>query len=184
MQLKKLMLAGAAAAALSFAGWAATADAATDTFTVDAVIVNAISVACGTNMNFGTLDAAVADTITVSTAGALTEAAGTENIIDDTAASNAVCDIDGDDLAVDVVLTNDPQVITEPGSGDTMNVANWTMDCSTGCVIGGTEPNFTTTLTGGFGVVDTLQIGADLTIVGGESAGTYTGTQTLEVTYQ
>jgi hypothetical protein len=179
MDMKKFLTGVAAAAAFAAAGfgYVHSAKAATSNLTVDAVIVEAISLDCAsTPLDFGNLDASAAAVITMSTAGARSSTVPAALVAGGSPGAG-VCSIDGaDGLVVDVNIPN----TTITNGTDTLTVNNYTF---AGTGAGTTDPNnHTVTLQAG-GAQD-YSIGGDLTLAGTESAGNYTGTTTVTVTYQ
>lgn len=177
---KKFLLAGAALSGVILGGvfFGAKVQAATTNLTIDAVIVQAVTVACGTNLDFGQIDATASDIITVDTADGRTEASGADNLVGGSTAVSGVCTIDAADGAnLDVNIAD----TTLTGGGSTLEVSNYTF-AGTGAA-GAAGNNFTITgLPAGAGTNYT--VGADLNIVAGDLAGTYQGTAVVTVTYQ
>lgn len=179
MKQRIYLFAGALALAITAgAAYVGTAKAATSNLTVDAVLVQPITINCGTPIDFANLYNTPADTITISTAGARTEGAGADNIAPGGTPNAGICSIDGTDGAI--VDLNIPDDTVTDGT-DVLEVDNFTVAGGAG-VVGG--PNDFDLTLGVSGVAEDFSIGADLTIGAGDDPGTYTGTITVTAAYQ
>lgn len=178
---KKFLLAGVALAGSIFAGamFATQSKAATSNLNIDAVIVEAITVSCGTNLDFGDLFSGASDTITVTTSNTRTEASGTDNLYGGGAAVSGICSIGGaDGIGVDINIPD----TTLTGGGSTLEVSNYTFAGTNAAGAAGND--FTISALPVSATPTDYTIGADLNIVAGDTAGTYTGFTTVTVSYQ
>jgi spore coat protein U-like protein len=177
MKTRFYLLAAASALALSVGAlMSGPAQAVTDDLTVDAVIVEAITLDCGTTpLDFGNLDSAAASVVTVSSAG-VRSATVPASLVAGGTPNAGVCALDGaDGLVVDLNIPDD--TITD--GTDTLAISNFTVG---GTAVAGGPNDFDVTLQ--VGGSENLTIGGDLTLLGGEGAGVYTGTITVTATYQ
>ncbi len=150
-------------AALGVAGFASSsAMAASTNGTANATLVTAISIAAVQSLEFGSIGNA-ANTVTIDTAGTRTATDATQ--LAGGAPQAARFTVTGNGAAAFTVTL--PASTTITNGTDNLTVNNFTH-------------NAPATLTAGTANFD---VGADLVIVGGESAGAYTGTFTVTVNY-
>lgn len=178
MKFNKFLAMGAAAAVLTVGIGAHQAQAVTDTLDVDAVIVEAIVLDCHTPLDFGNLDSAAAGVVTVTTIGGRSSTTPS-NLVAGGSHNAGVCGLDGEDgLVVDLNIP-DGTLDNTTTPGDTLAVDNYTL---AGTAVAGGPNDWDVTLQAG-GSED-LDIGADLTIAGGEDPGIYQEVLTITATYQ
>ncbi len=165
--MKKIaIIAALAASTISTAAFAAPGDTATATGAASAEVVTPITIdhVVGASLNFGKFTTGTTGgTIVVDQTGAAV--ADTDvTLLSDSVESADEFDVAGDDgRTFDITATGGD--VTETG-GDTMAFT--------------TDAPATGTLTGG---VYTLNVGGTLTVVGGETAGTYSGSYDVTVAY-
>lgn len=174
---KIVLLAGVAVLGLSFIS-GNQSQAATENLTINAEIVEAIAISCGTALNFGSMEASSGHTVTVDTAGSRSSTVPTQ-LVSGGGEANGVCSIDGEDGYV--VDLNIPDTSVTDGV-DIFNVNNY--DISGTGVVQTNANNYVITLGVAAAPGDDYNIGGDLVVTAGAGAGSYTGTTTITVTYQ
>lgn len=179
MDIKKFLMLGIAAAALSnFAINTAHAND-TATLTIDAVIVEAITLNCGTNLNFGDIvSPSGAGTVVMPVGGTRSGTGGVTGAeLIGNAGGAGQCDIDGASGQVATLTISEPIQISDGGSNN-MDVGSFTVSVGGGASEG--LDNAEVTL--GADPID-LDIGATLTVDAGQAAGAYQGTIEITANY-
>lgn len=178
MLTRKLLVTTAAAFA-SAALFSTGVNAATVSATANATVLTPMTVTENTQMNFGTVagDSAAGGTtvtVTLGTNGALTAGTGAYALAGSGAAGAfTVTGNSGAAYTISLPANGAGLVLTGPGAN--MGIDFFTAaSASTGAATGGT-------LTAG---TDTFNVGAQLSIPPGETAGAYTGTYAVTVNYQ
>lgn len=164
---KSISIVAAGLTAIGIAGFASSgAQAASDTGTANATIVQAIGITAVNSLEFGDILNGAANTVTVSPAGVRSATDGTQLIGGTVQAASF--NVTGDGNRAYTITLPAAATVTE-GGGATMTVNNFTHNA------GGAPA-----LTAG---ADTFNVGADLTVALGQVAGAYTGTFTVTVNY-
>ena len=178
MNKNKLLMTAAAVACLSLYG-AQPAEAVTDTMDIDAVIVAAITVNCTTPLNFGSIQAGTGvSTVRVATDDSVSVPAGDATAVG-AGQTAGDCALTGDSTLGYTVTIADT-VVTGPGTPATdMAVTNFVVTDGTTETAEPYDANFVAGAAA-------INLGADLTVAasGTQTAGTYAGTATVDVTYQ
>lgn len=159
----------AVAAVAGFIGFASTgANAATSgAVSADAEIVAPIAVTAGTNsLQFGLVGNTAAHVVTVSTADARSSTVPAQ-LVAGTTPTAADFNVTGSGAATYTITL--PASVSLTGTGPAMTVNNFVHDAGA-----------TPTLTAG---ADAFNVGADLTVPSGQTAGAYTGSFTVTVNY-
>jgi hypothetical protein len=154
--------------AIGITGFASIdAQAASDTGTANATIVQAIGITAANTLEFGDILNGAANTVTVSPASVRSATDGTQLIGGTWQAASF--NITGDGNRAYTITLPANGVVTLAGPGPDMAVNNFTHDA------GGAPA-----LTAG---ADSFNVGADLSVANGQIAGPYTGTFTVTVNY-
>lgn len=161
----KILLA-VGAATLSITTYTAVVSAATVTADADANVVQALLITQTSGMNFGDISESGGGTITLNLDGTRTAGAGTD-VLAGGANAQGVYNISGGDTKAYTLSYPVSAIVTGPG-GATMTVNNFDDDAD------GTAAT---------GLGEDFNLGADIVIAGGQTAGAYTGTYTITVEY-
>ena len=154
--------------AIGIVGFASSnAQAASDTGTANATIVQSIGITAVNTLEFGDILNGAANTVTVDTAGARSATDGTQLIGGTVQAASF--NITGDGTRAYTITLPANGVVTLTGPGPAMAVNGFNHDA-------GVAP----ALTAG---ADAFNVGADLIVANGQTAGAYTGTFTVIVNY-
>lgn len=210
---QKAIMAGAALISLS-AGLAQKAEAATGTGAMSAILLTPIVISGTVDLHFGTFTiapapATVGGAITISPAGARTEAGGGDlSLVTGVTASRGVVSVAGAtgiqmDVSVAAGTRTDTQdgvtvnngyrlgvLATPTATATTMVVGNFVFAASTGADTSNFSLNatnsadFDVTLAGAGDGVAQFGLGATLLVKNGNTAGTYTGVYNLSANYQ
>lgn len=175
MTLKKyLMIGGALAVMVTGASHFAQAQDSDD-LDIEATVIAAIDIACGTTLNFGTLSpTAAAGTLVVTTAGGVTPT----NVTALGGHAAGQCTVTGEaDQAYDLTFEAGPILIDDGGLND-MEVDTFVVNIDGGGDQGGP---YAGALAGG---TDTVVVGATLNVDANQPAGVYNGTVEITVDYQ
>ena len=162
---KSISTVAAGLTAIGLAGLASSgAQAASDTGTANATIVQAIGITAVNTLEFGDILNGAANTVTISPASVQSATDGTQLIGGTVQAASF--DVTGDPSRAYTVSLPVSTTVTGPGPAMTVN-------------------NFTHNSGGALGVAgtDTFNVGADLIVANGQTAGAYTGTFTVTVNY-
>jgi len=170
---KKVLL--GATTILAMGVGAQTVEAATDSVSIQAIILDPVQITATEVLNFGSLTATTAGTVVMDNADTLTPSAGITSV-GGTITSGGFTLKGSTGRAIDVTA---PASVNIASGGDTMSVSEFTVDG------GGVDINataFTRSLAAatetGFKLGGTLNVGA------AQAAGTYTGSVTLTANYQ
>ncbi len=173
-QSKKVLLGAATVAAMLGAQNAHAAKTAT--ISINAKIIDAVSIAQTQTLNFGSLTYTAAGTLSVDTAGATGVTGGVTAV--GAAAQQGGFSIKGENgLVADIALTAATVALNHATAADTMQVKSF--------VFGGasvTAAAYDVNLTGG--TQNSNYIGATLTVAGTEAVGAYSGTVKITSAYQ
>lgn len=173
---RKLLTAFIATAAVGLGGFATNAIAASTTGTANAVIYTPLSIVENTQMDFGGIapDAA-GGILTLNTAGAIPIIPAGFVLAGATAAGQFTVTGEGG-LQYAITFPGAPFILNGSGGG-TMTVDNFV-----------TNPASPRTIPGVLGTAgstnDVILVGANLNVGATQTAGTYTGTYTVQVDYQ
>lgn len=174
MDNKKLLMMGAAMVALSPLT-AQKAQAATATVNVQAIVLNAIQAATVQSLNFGTFSITGAGTIAVDTLGAYNPAPVSANPIGASAKTQA---------KLQIKATGGYALGVDASAGVGAKINNGVDDMTIGAVdFNGLGSTGTVTIAGVGLQTATYPIGASLNFGAADSAGTYTGTFNVTVSY-
>ena len=180
---KNALMAGSAVVTLTgvAANQQAHAVTVTGTGNINAVIVNVPNITEQTAMHFGSIgaDAANADTVTLSPAGARTTAGGFATLVTGGAATPAqgVLRVNNPPTATTITYSVTAAATVSDGGGNTMTVNNFQLTGSAANAATNTR-----SVTAAVTQFD-INIGADLGVGIGQTLGTYTGTYTLNLSY-
>ncbi|WP_143959871.1 DUF4402 domain-containing protein [Litoribacter populi] len=161
-----------AAVALVMVGFSATANAqtASDNANATATIISPIEIANVTELWFGEIIANAAGSISVGTNDDIVEVTGVQSHESATIQSATFTITGTDGLAYTVVLPGNEEVsLTLDGGTDTMDLTEF-------------EHNSAGVIGAGL-TTETFGVGAKLNVAAGQAAGVYTGTFTVEVSY-
>ncbi|QQG36911.1 MAG: DUF4402 domain-containing protein [Micavibrio aeruginosavorus] len=183
MTKRILLTTGLAVLALGALGISHQARAVSDTGDIEATIVQPITFTAVDTLDFGNIAAPTAGTNTVVIApntGARTLAGGGDGLlIAGGGEQDGTFNLDGEDtLTVDIDVPADGTVTVTSGA-NTMNV-----DVFTWAYDGGGATTGDGSVALAVGGPDVLSVGATLSVGTAQAAGTYTGTYTVDVTYQ
>lgn len=179
MDKKKILAAGAAAVALSplVAG---KAFAATETVSMQAIVLQAIQLTKVSDLNFGTFSVTGAGTVVVSPAGAATTWGGGVNEIGTPADQDAVVSIKAS-KGYPIAISAPAAPVTIANGATNMNVDTFMVNEAAGMNAFASGQAVTATLTAN---TATFNIGATLHVGAAQPAGTYTGSFTVTASYQ
>jgi len=164
---RSIITVAAGLTAIGMAGFTSgDAQAASDTGTANATIVQAIGITAVNSLEFGDILNGAANTVTVSAAGARSATDGTQLIGGTVQAASF--NVTGDGSRAYTITLPASATVTGPGAA-TMTVDTFTHDA------GGAPA-----LTAG---ADSFNVGANLTVANGQAAGAYTGTFAVTVNY-
>ena len=164
---RSIITVAAGLTAIGMAGFTSgDAQAASDTGTANATIVQAIGITAVNSLEFGDILNSAANTVTVSAAGARSATDGTQLIGGTVQAASF--NVTGDGSRAYTITLPASATVTGPGAA-TMTVDTFTHDA------GGAPA-----LTAG---ADSFNVGANLTVANGQAAGAYTGTFAVTVNY-
>ena len=165
---KSISAVAAGLTAIGIAGFGSSgAQAASVNGTANATIVQAIGISAVNTLEFGDILNGAANTVTVSTAGARSATDNTQLIGGTVQAASFNITGDGN-RAYTITLPADG-VVTLTGPGPAMAVNGFNHDAGA-----------TPALTAG---ADSFNVGADLVVANGQTAGAYTGSFTVTVNY-
>ena len=175
--LGKALLVGTALVSLG----AVEASAVTGTGSMSAIVLAPITVANQANLHFGsiTINPTLAGTVAVPATGGARVITGGVNLITGAALESpgALRVTAATNVAMDITMQAGPFTVTGPGPAMTVDGFNLVLDA------GGTTADITIPTTATF--ID-VPVGATLNTATGalQTAGTYTGTYNVDVTYQ
>jgi hypothetical protein len=153
--------------AIGIAGFASNgAQAATANGTANATIVEAIGISAGNTLEFGDILNGAANTVTVTAAG-VRSATDPTQLIGGTVQA-ASFNVTGDGNRAYTITLPGPVVVTE-GGGATMTVNSFTHDAGATPALAGGAASF--------------NVGANLVVSNGQTAGAYNGTFVMTVNY-
>lgn len=181
IRTQKLFLAGAAAAAIAGVTFfsAPQSNAATSNLTIEAEIVEAINLSCGTALDFGSLNSGEPGVVTVDANGNRTGTVAS-NLILGGGEKAGGCAINGEaDRMVDLHIP-DATLRHESIRSEVLEVRQFTVG-GADVDAAGDGNNFSVTLQSR---PENLTVGGQLVIEGGEEAGVYSGTVVVTATYQ
>jgi hypothetical protein len=164
---------GAAGVALVAAmGMAGSASAATGSASATATILDSLQVVADSALDFGTIAATGAGTLTVNPDGTDNCTSSTTLTCTVGRAAAALHVVGNDGAAVNITLPSNTTSLTD-GAGHSMNVTALTLSDATATLgSGGTAGQFAFT------------VGGTLNVNNGQSAGVYNGSFNVDVTYQ
>jgi hypothetical protein len=145
----------------------------TATFDVGATVIAPISITKANDLAFGRFSSAASGTVVVTAAGARSATGGVA-LASGITATAANFNVSGQTSATYAVTLPPETTITGGSGSDTMTVGSWTQAAASG-----TLGTLSAAATG----IQTLQIGATLTVGAAQPAGAYTGTFTMQVDY-
>lgn len=183
MKTKILLATGAALVALGTFGASHQAEAITTNGTVDAVIVQALTLTAVDDLDFGNIAAGtgVSEVTIAPASGARTLDAGDAVLIGGGTPQDGTFNLDGEDgllVTIDLPANGDITVASGP---NTMAVDDFTYDYDAGADAGVGDGTNVPLSVGG---PHTLSIGATLFVGAAQAAGTYTSTFPVTVTYE
>ena len=165
---RSIITVAAGLTAIGMAGFTSgDAQAASDTGTANATIVQAIGISAVNTLEFGDILNGAANTVTVSALTGARSATDATQLIGGTVQA-ASFSVTGDNNRAYTITLPASATVTGPGAA-TMTVDTFTHDA------GGAPA-----LTAG---ADSFNVGANLTVANGQAAGAYTGTFTVTVNY-
>lgn len=171
--VNKALMVGTALISLSAVG-ANQAQAATTTGNMTAIVLTPIAITAPTDLHFGSVTSALAGTAVVDTAGSRTQTGGVTLVVGAGLETNAVINLSAG-TGVNIIMSMAATSYTV--TNGTTNMVVDTFNVRTAAA--GPTDTFTITASPA-----TIPIGGTLNVGPTQAAGTYTGTFTVNATYQ
>ena len=175
MKMKNVLMLGAALAVVGFASDVHTSQAATGTLSAEAGVVEAVTIMCGTTLNFGRVLGGVGGTVVMGTNNARTSSAGLG--FDGGRETAGSCTIMGTS-GYNIDVTADDATISN--GSDSMDIDSFVFNAGDG----DSENVITVQTVAGPPDEIRIAIGATLNVDASAGAGLYTGTITVNADYQ